>query len=194
MTTEPAAVEGVDLPRLLGPTEAICMIVGSVIGSGIFIVPASVALGIGSIGGIAAVWIVGGLFSLAGALTLAELGGDAAAGPGGPTSTSGRRTGRCRRSCSAGRNSSSSGPGPWRPSPRPSPSTSPGSSPAPAGWPEGLWQMAAAVAAISILAAINVVGTGLGGRVQVIGTALKLGALAAMISLPFALGRAARPT
>ncbi len=47
--------------------------VGSVIGSGIFIVPAGVARNVPFLGGIAFVWIVGGLFSMAGALTLAEL-------------------------------------------------------------------------------------------------------------------------
>ena len=32
--------EGDQLPRTLGPMEALCAVVGSVIGSGIFIVPA----------------------------------------------------------------------------------------------------------------------------------------------------------
>src|SRR5947208_14240759 len=71
---DPFADESPKLPRVLGPTEAWCVIVGSVIGSGIFIVPARVAANVPSIGGIAFLWIVGGLFSLAGALTLAELG------------------------------------------------------------------------------------------------------------------------
>src|SRR6478672_5236517 len=62
------------LPRVLGPVQAYCVVVGSVIGSGIFLVPASVARDVPYIGGIALVWIVGGLFSAAGALTLAELG------------------------------------------------------------------------------------------------------------------------
>src|SRR3954452_24118532 len=62
------------LPRVLGPTEAFCVVVGSVIGSGIFLVPASVARDVPFVGGIVLVWIVGGLFSAAGALTLAELG------------------------------------------------------------------------------------------------------------------------
>src|SRR5438477_8763002 len=64
----------VTLPRVLGPVEAYCVVVGCVIGSGIFLVPASVARDVPYIGGIALVWIVGGLFSAAGALTLAELG------------------------------------------------------------------------------------------------------------------------
>ena len=39
------------------------MVVGSVIGSGIFLVPARVARNVPFLGGIALVWIVGGLFS-----------------------------------------------------------------------------------------------------------------------------------
>src|SRR5919112_1583378 len=62
------------LPRVLGLKEAYCVVVGCVIGSGIFMVPATVARDVPFVGGIALVWIVGGLFSLAGALTLAELG------------------------------------------------------------------------------------------------------------------------
>ena len=52
---------------------ALCVIVGSVIGSGIFLVPARVAQQLPAIGPILIAWIIGGLFSLAGALTLAEL-------------------------------------------------------------------------------------------------------------------------
>src|SRR5437667_12525098 len=80
---EPSEEKSAKLPRVLGPVQALCVIVGSVIGSGIFIVPARVAREIPAIGGIALLWIVGGLFSLAGALTLAELGAmlPAAGGP-----------------------------------------------------------------------------------------------------------------
>src|SRR3954469_15685952 len=62
------------LPRVLGPVQALCVVVGSVIGSGIFIVPAEVARELQAMGPIIAVWIVAGMFSAAGALTLAELG------------------------------------------------------------------------------------------------------------------------
>jgi basic amino acid/polyamine antiporter, APA family len=44
--------------------------------------------------------------------------------------------------------------------------------------------------AIITLAAVNVIGTRFGGRVQVVGTALKIGALGTMIVLPFVLGQA----
>ena len=62
------------LPRVLGPFTALCVVVGSVIGSGIFLVPATVARDVPFLGGIILVWVIGGLFSAAGALTLAELG------------------------------------------------------------------------------------------------------------------------
>src|SRR5271169_5770913 len=62
------------LPRVLGPVDAFCVVVGSVIGSGIFLVPAKVATDVPFMSGIIMVWVIGGLFSGAGALTLAELG------------------------------------------------------------------------------------------------------------------------
>src|SRR3954462_2244449 len=71
---ETPAREPMVLPRVLGPIQAYCVVVGSVIGSGIFLVPASVAGNVPYMGGIVLVWIIGGLFSGAGALTLAELG------------------------------------------------------------------------------------------------------------------------
>src|SRR5580698_8350464 len=64
----------VTLPRVLGPVDAFCVVVGSVIGSGIFMVPATVAQNVPFMSGIVMVWVIGGLFSAAGALTLAELG------------------------------------------------------------------------------------------------------------------------
>src|SRR3954464_7485295 len=72
MPNEPKP-EPVELPRVLGLAPALSCVVGSVIGSGIFIVPARIATNVPYLGGIALVWVVGGLFSLAGALTLAEL-------------------------------------------------------------------------------------------------------------------------
>ena len=62
------------LPRVLGPVDAFCVVVGCTIGSGIFLVPATVAENVPFLSGIVLVWVIGGLFSLAGALTLAELG------------------------------------------------------------------------------------------------------------------------
>jgi len=62
------------LVRALGPFEAITILMGSIIGSGIFLVPNSIAQQVGSFGLVLLVWIVSGLLSLFGALSYAELG------------------------------------------------------------------------------------------------------------------------
>ena len=61
------------LPRRLGFWTAIAIVVGDVIGSGIFRVPAAVATEVGSVSGILLVWALGGIITLCGALSLAEL-------------------------------------------------------------------------------------------------------------------------
>jgi amino acid transporter len=61
------------LPRRLGFWEATLIVIGVTIGSGIFRVPASVADTVGSPAAIAAVWVIGGIIALCGALALAEL-------------------------------------------------------------------------------------------------------------------------
>lgn len=63
-----------DLPRTLSLLDATMINIGSMIGSGIFIVPATIALQLNSTPLIIAVWIVGGIVSLFGALAMAELG------------------------------------------------------------------------------------------------------------------------
>ncbi len=60
-------------PRRLGAFTAIAVVVGIVIGSGIFRVPAITAMHLHSAPWILAVWITGGLISLAGALSVGEL-------------------------------------------------------------------------------------------------------------------------
>ena len=175
------------LPRVLGATEALCVVVGSVIGSGIFIVPAGVARNVPFLGGIALVWVVGGLFSLAGALTLAELG-TMLPNAGGPyvylREAFGRlpaflfgwtelliiRTGSIATLASAF--------GLYFALLVPSP----------AGIPTLAWQTGAAVLATISLAVVNVIGTRVGGGVQVVGTVLKVSALSSMIVLPFVMG------
>ncbi len=64
-----------ELARVLGLTDVIGIVVGSVIGSGIFIVPATIALELRSPLLILAVWLVGGALTFFGALCFAELGG-----------------------------------------------------------------------------------------------------------------------
>lgn len=61
------------LRRELGVWGAASIVVGTVIGSGIFLVPRRMVLETGSAELVFAVWIFGGLLSLAGALTYAEL-------------------------------------------------------------------------------------------------------------------------
>ncbi len=63
------------LRRVLGPLDAMCIVVGAIVGVGIFFNPTDVARLAGS-GGLALVaWAVGGAIALLGALTFAELGG-----------------------------------------------------------------------------------------------------------------------
>jgi len=68
-----------ELKRDLGLWAALAIVVGTVIGSGIFRVPQAMILNVGTVPLVFLVWIVGGFLSLAGALTYAEL---AAAMPG----------------------------------------------------------------------------------------------------------------
>ena len=63
------------LLRVLGLGDVVGIVIGSVVGSGIFIVPATIALEVRSPMLILAVWLVGGVLSLAGAFCFAELGG-----------------------------------------------------------------------------------------------------------------------
>ena len=59
--------------RSLTQFDAVALIVGLVIGAGIFETPALVAANTGSIGGVIRVWLVGGVVSVLGALCYAEL-------------------------------------------------------------------------------------------------------------------------
>jgi amino acid transporter len=63
MNEQPSLIRG------LGIVGAASIVVGTIIGTGIFLVPSSIARQVDSVG-----WIVGGLLSLAGALSYAELG------------------------------------------------------------------------------------------------------------------------
>ena len=58
----------------LGPWAAMAMVVGHIIGTGVFLVPSAMTRATGSVGLVFLVWIVGGALSLFGALTIAELG------------------------------------------------------------------------------------------------------------------------
>jgi len=62
-----------ELRRDLGLWAAASIVVGTVIGSGIFLVPRTMIQRVGSVEMVFVVWIAGGLLSLAGALSYAEL-------------------------------------------------------------------------------------------------------------------------
>src|SRR6516165_9744122 len=62
------------LPRVLGASQATAIVVGTIIGSGIFLVPREMMQDVGSSLLVYLAWIVGGLLSLFGAMTYAELG------------------------------------------------------------------------------------------------------------------------
>ena len=63
-----------ELTRGLGASHATAVVVGTIIGSGIFLVPAEMMQAVGSARLVYLAWIVGGVLSFFGALTYAELG------------------------------------------------------------------------------------------------------------------------
>src|SRR5713226_193820 len=63
-----------ELARELNVWHATAIVVGTIIGSGIFLVPSEMMQAVGSAGLVYLAWIVGGLLSFFGALTYAELG------------------------------------------------------------------------------------------------------------------------
>lgn len=73
MTAAPADRWGERLPRQIGLLNAIAVLVGVTIGSGIFRVPATVAAQLHDPGPVILCWILGGAVALFGALTIAEL-------------------------------------------------------------------------------------------------------------------------
>src|SRR6202165_3322301 len=69
----PEATTAFSLKRDLGIWGAAAIVVGTVIGSGIFLVPSPMIKNVGSTAMLFGVWIAGGLLSLFGALSYAEL-------------------------------------------------------------------------------------------------------------------------
>jgi basic amino acid/polyamine antiporter, APA family len=178
----------VKLPRVLGPVAAFCVVVGSVIGSGIFLVPATVAQNVPFVSGIVLVWVIGGLFSGAGALTLAELGAMLPRAGGlyvflrvaygalpaflfGWVEFLVVRSGSMATLAAAfGRYFAQMVPPPEL-------------------IRAELWQTGAATVAIALVTVVNVIGTRWGGTLQIFGTVLKVGGVMVLIALPFVLGR-----
>jgi len=73
MTNQAESRQPADLARRLGLTSAIMVVVGSIIGSGIFLTPQRIAAVVEVPGVMIGVWILTGLLTLAGALTNAEI-------------------------------------------------------------------------------------------------------------------------
>ena len=69
-----AAHHGAGLARDLTLFDAINLVIGTIIGSGIFLVPAEIARAVHTPGWMLAVWVIGGVLTMLGALSLAELG------------------------------------------------------------------------------------------------------------------------
>lgn len=67
--------ESASLKPVLGLFSATCVVVGAIIGIGIFFTPSNVALLAGSQPIAMWTWVIGGFIAMAGALTFAELGG-----------------------------------------------------------------------------------------------------------------------
>jgi APA family basic amino acid/polyamine antiporter len=63
-----------DLPRKLGLWDATAVVIGIVIGSGIFVLPNLIARSLPSTAAIFSVWVISGVLSFFGALAYAELG------------------------------------------------------------------------------------------------------------------------
>jgi APA family basic amino acid/polyamine antiporter len=74
LNAHPETAGGARLLRELSAGQACAVVVGTIIGSGIFLVPAEMMQAVGSAKLVYLAWMVGGLLSFFGALTYAELG------------------------------------------------------------------------------------------------------------------------
>jgi basic amino acid/polyamine antiporter, APA family len=73
INSPPRASTQPSLERALGLWAAISIVIGTVIGSGVFLVPSTMLRAVGSVAMLFGVWVFAGLLSLFGALTYAEL-------------------------------------------------------------------------------------------------------------------------
>ncbi len=76
MSTEnpPSKADGDAQPRVIGTAGGLAIVVGSMLGIGIFIVPPQVATHLPSMGLYLLAWVVGGVIAFSGAVAYAELG------------------------------------------------------------------------------------------------------------------------
>ncbi len=187
MSNPPGSPPANDLKRSLGFWAGLAIVIGSIVGTGIFRAPAEIALALPHPGVVLALWVVFGLVSLAGALTLAELSsllprtggtyvilqkayGDAAAFTFGwmylvgaiPASLGAVAMVFAEQVVElAGGQPATSSP---------------------------IWVRGIAIAVIVVLTAINVLGVALAATVQSLFTAVKMAALAALFFLALASG------
>lgn len=74
LTPPATAARPDELRRALGLTDCALLVIGSVIGSGIFLTPGKIASTVQSVESVFFVWVLGGVLSFFGALAYAELG------------------------------------------------------------------------------------------------------------------------
>lgn len=203
MTTTENPAKRLDLVRGLGAWAASAIVVGTMVGTGIFLKPSEMASVGGSVSVVYAAWIAGGLLSLFGALSFAELGAALPEAGGqyaylrkglGPVwgflfgwmhSTVGESSSAASIAAGFARFSSFLIPAiglplfSWH-------LTVPFS-----GKPYDFvftWAQPLAVATIALFTGINYLGVRLGGRVQIALTILKIGAVLAIVGAGFWFG------
>ncbi len=67
-------MSGPTLDRAIGPIAATLIVIGGIIGSGLFLTTGRMAIALPSAGWLMAAWAAGGVFAISGALTYAEMG------------------------------------------------------------------------------------------------------------------------
>ena len=74
MTAEKGGSDAIKLEKNIGVFGGVSLIIGVIVGSGIFVSPKGVIVEVGSVGLSLIIWIVCGVLSIFGAQTYAELG------------------------------------------------------------------------------------------------------------------------
>jgi basic amino acid/polyamine antiporter, APA family len=74
MRQKPSSLSPPALRKELNLFDVVAVVVGTVIGSGIFLLPSLIAAQLNSLGTVLLVWVVGGILTVFGALSMAELG------------------------------------------------------------------------------------------------------------------------